>query len=83
METVLSELAARMSEFKKNSAAVLREARNRPVAVLNHNRPAFYMGEPALFKAMMDELADQDLHRKAVAYLAEKSRAVEVGIDQL
>lgn len=83
METVLSELSVSMSEFKKNPAAVLREARNRPVAVLNHNRPAFYMVEPALFGAMMDELADQDLHRKAVARLADKSRAVEVGLDQL
>jgi len=72
-----------MSEFKKNPAAVLREAGNRPVAVLNHNRPAFYMVEPALLGAMMDELADQDLYRKAVARLADKARAVEVGLDQL
>jgi antitoxin StbD len=83
METVLSELSVSMSEFKKNPAAVLREAGNRPVAVLNHNRPAFYMVEPELFKAMMDELADQDLYRKAVARLADKARAVEVSLDQL
>jgi antitoxin StbD len=83
METVLSELSVSMSEFKKNPAAVLREARNRPVAVLNHNRPAFYMVEPALFKAMLDQLADQDIDRKAVARLADKSRAVEAGLDQL
>jgi antitoxin StbD len=83
METVLSELSVSMSEFKKNPAAVLREAGNRPVAVLNHNRPAFYMVEPELFKAMMDELADQDLYRKAVTRLADKARAVEVGLDQL
>ena len=38
-------LSVSMSEFKKNPAAVLRESRNRPVAVLNHNRPARYMIE--------------------------------------
>lgn len=83
MDTVLSDLSVSMSEFKKNPAAVLREAGRRPVAVLNHNRPAFYMIEPQLFKAMMEALADNDLYRKAAARLADKSRAVEVSLDQL
>lgn len=83
METVHANLTVSMSEFKKNPAAVLRESRNRPVAVLNHNRPAFYMVEPELFKAMMEELADNDLYRKAVARLADSSRAVEVELDEL
>lgn len=83
MENVLSDLSVSMSEFKKNPAAVLREAGSRPVAVLNHNRPAFYMVEPALFAAMVEELGDSDLYRKAAARLADKSRAVEVTLDRL
>ena len=83
MEAILADVVVSMSEFKKNPAAVLREAGNRPVAVLNHNRAAFYMVEPRLFEAMMEELADQDLYRKAASRLAEKSRAVEVDIDDL
>lgn len=83
METILSDITVSMSEFKKNPAAVLRGANNRPVAVLNHNRAAFYMVEPQLFEAMLDELADHELHRTAVSRLADKSRAVEVDIDDL
>ena len=83
MENVLSDLSVSMSEFKKNPAAVLREAGSRPVAVLNHNHPAFYMVEPALFAAVVEELGDSDLYRKAAARLADKSRAVEVTLDQL
>lgn len=83
MEAVLANLSVSMSEFKKNPAAVLREANRRPVAVLNHNRPAFYMVEPQLFEAMMEELADNELYRKAAARLADKSRAVKVDLDQL
>ncbi|KQY86296.1 type II toxin-antitoxin system Phd/YefM family antitoxin [Pelomonas sp. Root1444] len=83
MEAILAEIAVSMSEFKKNPAAVLREANHRPVAVLNHNRAAFYMIEPRLFEAMMDELADQELYRKAASRLADKARAVEVDIDDL
>ena len=83
METILADVAVSMSEFKKNPAAVLREANHRPVAVLNHHRAAFYMVEPRLFEAMMDELADQELYRKAASRLVDKSRAVEVDIDDL
>ena len=55
-----------MSEFKKNPAAVLRQAHSRPVAVLNHNKAAFYMVEPRLFQALLDELADLE-HGRMVA----------------
>ena len=83
METILADVAVSMSEFKRNPPAVLREANNRPVAVLNHNRAAFYMIEPQLFEAMLEKLADQDLYRKATSRLAEKARAIEVDIDDL
>lgn len=83
MEGIFADFTVSMSEFKKNPAAVLREAHNRPVAVLNHNKAAFYMVEPALFEAMLDELADQELHRKVLARLGERSQAVEVDVDQI
>jgi antitoxin StbD len=73
----------RMSEFKKNPAAVLREANNRPVAVLNHNKAAFYMIEPALFEAMLEELSDQELGRTVLARMGERAQAIEVDIDAI
>jgi antitoxin StbD len=83
MQTILADVTISMSEFKKNPAAVLREARNRPVAVLNHNKAAFYMVEPALFEAMLEELADQKLHQKVLARLGERARAIEVDVDEI
>ena len=83
MEAIYSDIAVSMSEFKKNPAAVLREANHRPVAVLNHNRPAFYMVEPRLFEAMLDELDDQALRRTTLSRLAHKSRAIEVDLADL
>jgi len=83
VDAIYADFSVSMSEFKKNPAAVLREAKHRPVAVLNHNRAAFYMVEPHLFETMLEELADQDLYRKAASRLAEKARAVEVDIDEL
>lgn len=83
MESIFTDVTVSMSEFKKNPAAVLREANSRPVAVLNHNRAAFYMVEPALFQAMLDELADQELHQKVMARMRERAQAIEVDIDDV
>jgi len=83
MEAIFADVTVSMSEFKKNPAAVLRQAENRPVAVLNHNKAAFYMVEPALFSAMLDELADDELKRLVLTRMTECSQAFEVDIDTL
>ena len=41
------------------------------------------MVEPALFQAMLDELADQELHHKVVARMRERAQAVEANIDDV
>lgn len=83
MQAIHADVTISMSEFKKNPAAVVREARNRPVAVLSHNKAAFYMLEPALFEAMLEELADRDLHRKVLARASERAHAIEVDVDEV
>lgn len=83
MQMLYTDRTVSMSEFKKNPSSVLRAADRRPVAVLNHNKPAFYMVEPQLFEALMEELADQELHRKVLSRIAEKASAIEVDIDQI
>ncbi len=83
MEALYADVTISMSEFKKNPAAVLREAKNRPVAVLNHNKAAFYMLEPALFEAMLEELSDQQLSRTVLERMSERAQAIEVDIDAI
>ncbi len=57
MQTLLTELAISMSEFKKNPAAVLRQAQGRPVAVLNHNKVDFYLLPPGLLEQLLASTA--------------------------
>jgi hypothetical protein len=57
MQNLLVDRAISMSDFKKNPAAVLRQAGGRPVAVLNHNRVGFYLLEPRLLERLLQELA--------------------------
>jgi antitoxin StbD len=83
MQAILADVAVSMSEFKRNPAAVLREAKHRPVAVLNHNKAAFYMLEPELFEALMEAVADRDLLQKVRERLADTTQAVEVNLDEL
>ena len=83
MEVIYADVMISMPDFKKNPAAVLREANNRPVAVLNHNKAAFYMLEPALFEAMLEELSDQELSRTVLARMGERAQAIEVDIDAI
>ncbi|WP_396440912.1 type II toxin-antitoxin system Phd/YefM family antitoxin [Limnohabitans sp.] len=70
-----------MSEFKRNPASVLRSANRRPVAVLSHNKAAFYMVEPALFEAMLDQMADRNLENLVRSRLEQKAQAISVDID--
>lgn len=83
MDAIYADYSISMSEFKKNPAQVLRTAGEKPVAVLNHNRPAFYMVTPKLFEALVEELTERNLADLVRQRLARKDTAVEVDIDQI
>ena len=85
METLLADLTVSMSDFKKNPAKVLREAKAQPVAVLNHNKAAFYMVDPVLFEALIDEVEDAQLMPMLKARIANaaKGKFTEVDIDSI
>ena len=53
------------------------------MAVLNHNRPAFYMVTPRLFEAIIEEMGDRDLVDLARKRLARKDTAIKVDIDEM
>lgn len=83
MQTIFTDLTISMSDFKKNPAKVLREAGQKPVAVLNHNKPAFYMVDPQMFEALIEQLADNKLMPLLQARMAQRDQAVEVNIDEI
>lgn len=83
MDTIYADYSVSMSDFKRNPAQVLRTAGEKPVAVLNHNRPSFYMVTPKLFEAFVEEMADRELVSLVRQRLALKDTAIEVDIDQI
>jgi antitoxin StbD len=83
METILSDLSVSMTEFKKNPNEALRESGGQAVAVLSHNKPAFYMVPPDRFEAMLDAIDDLQLVRVVKERLKQKDRAIAVALDDL
>ena len=83
MQNILADYTVSMSEFKKNPAQVVRDAGENPVAVLNYNRPSFYMISPILFETLLDELADRELVSLVKRRLKEKASAIDVDLDDL
>jgi antitoxin StbD len=43
MQAIYADVMISMPELKKNPAAVLPDAKNRPVAVLSHKKISFYL----------------------------------------
>lgn len=83
MEIVLASRSISISDFKKNPAKAVREAGTHPIAVLSHNRPAFYLVEPRLFEALIDRLEDVELAELAAKRVASGERSIPVNLDDL
>lgn len=83
MEILYTNQTVSISELKRNPTAVARQAGHRPVVVLNHNKPAFYVVEPKMFEAMMEHIEDKELLELARQRLAEGHETVEVDVADL
>jgi len=83
MQAVLANLSISISEFKKNPTKVLREAGKQPVAVLTHNKPAFYLVEPGLFEALVERLEDIELAELAAKRMAKGEKRIRVKLADL
>ena len=82
METIFADKTVSISSFKAKPAKCVADAANKPLAVLSHNRPAFYALSPELFSQIADLLDDVELADVVRARLADL-KPVEVSIDDL
>jgi antitoxin StbD len=79
--TILSETAASLLELKNDPLAIVAAGDGFPVAILDHNEPAFYCIPARTFETLMDKLEDMEL---AVIVESRKSQAeIDVAWDEL
>lgn len=77
---ILADACVSISNLKANPAAVIAEAQERQVAVLNRNRPVAYVISPEVWEYVSDLIADRALERDAAAALDEPCEEVEVDL---
>jgi antitoxin StbD len=78
---VLSETTASISELKRNPMGTVAAGEGFPVAILNHNEPAFYCVPAKAFEAMMERLEDAELN--ALADLRVGQAVIKVSLNDL
>lgn len=81
INTILADSSASISELKKNPMAIVSAGEGFPVAILNHNRPAFYCVPAEAWEKIFDRLEDIEL--AALANQRMDGESVEVSLDDL
>lgn len=79
--TILAEVTASISELKRNPMGIVAAGEGFPVAILNHNEPAFYCVPAKAFEAMMERLEDIELN--AIADARRNEPRIKVDIDAI
>jgi antitoxin StbD len=79
--TILAETTASVSELKKNPMGTVAAGEGFPVAILNHNEPAFYCIPAKAYEALMDKLEDIELN--AIADARKDQPEIVVTLDAL
>jgi antitoxin StbD len=72
---------ASISELKKNPMGTVAAGEGFPVAILNHNEPAFYCVPAKAYEAMLECLEDLELN--TIADAREGQAIIKVGLDEL
>ncbi|MFH1019379.1 MAG: type II toxin-antitoxin system Phd/YefM family antitoxin [Pseudomonadota bacterium] len=84
MDTIFSNITVSVTELKRNFAAILKQADDSPVAILNHNRPEAYLLPAAYYERLMTCLEGlEDLEDARLVKERGNGPFVEVGLDEL
>lgn len=78
---ILAETTASVSELKKNPMGTVAAGEGFPVAILNHNEPAFYCIPAKAYEALLDKLEDIELN--VIADSRKDQAEIAVNIDEL
>lgn len=80
---VMADVAASITELKRDPMGTVAAGNGAPVAILNRNEPTFYCVPAALFEQMIERLDDLELNRLADQRLADGEPLVKVRLDEL
>lgn len=76
-----ADIAASITELKRNPMGTLQAGHGGAVAILNRNQPAFYCVPAEEYEAMLERLEDAELN--TIADARTDGPFVKVGLDEL
>lgn len=80
---VMADIAASITELKRDPMGTVAAGEGAPVAILNRNEPSFYCVPAQTFEALMERLDDLELNRVADQRLTDERPLVRVALDEL
>ncbi len=83
MKTIYANYTASVTELKKSPTALLEQAHNEPIAILNHNKPTAYLVPAESFEKMVELLDEYLLAKEVEKRLEEDFEPVKVDIDAI
>lgn len=78
---ILAQMAASISELKKDPMGTVAAGEGGAVAILNRNQPAFYCVPAKAYEALMERLEDMELN--AIAEARADQPEISVTLDEL
>lgn len=78
---ILAQMAASISELKKDPMGTVAAGEGEVVAILNRNQPAFYCVPAKTYEALMERLEDIELN--AIADARADQPEISVTLDEL
>jgi antitoxin StbD len=81
MHCIYVEKTVSVTELKRNFSAILSQAENDPVAILNHNRPEAYLLSASHYERLLEHL--EDLEDMQIVKERSAGPFVEVDINEL
>lgn len=79
--TILAETAASLAELKNNPLATVAAGDGFPVAILDHNEPAFYCIPAKAYELLLDKIEDAEL--AAIVESRKLQPEIEVARDEV
>ncbi len=83
MENILANYSVSISELKKSPSAILNEAGDEAVAVLNHNVPSAYLVPSKTYEKLLDIVEAYEFEKLVKRRLQEDETPIEVSLDTL
>ena len=84
MESILTQMATSISEFRGDMQGTLKRSNSKAFAVLSNNKPSFYVISPEQYKLVAEIIADLEVSELVKSRIeSARSSAISVSLDEL